>query len=108
MAQAILDAPSEQMRLGAWRCFLAFDRMIFGELRDGGDNEQKRSVADRLSARLQDFWAGRWGNLMSDTAKLTSSSPPSSSEARTVRKVRQLLLKGEISKAAAATWGRLR
>ena len=105
VAQAVLDAATPAIELGAWRCFLAFDRMLFGELKDGADHEQRRSVADRVSARLHDFWEGRWGALMRDTTVLVRSAGSSTSESQTVRRVRKLLLKGEISKATACSWG---
>ncbi|CAK0792837.1 unnamed protein product, partial [Prorocentrum cordatum] len=44
-AQAVLDATTEKGKLGAWRCVLAFDRMIFGELFEEGE-VQSRSVAE--------------------------------------------------------------
>ena len=105
VAQAVLAAATPELELGAWRCFLAFDRMLFGELKDGTDHEQRRSVADRVSARLHDFWEGRWGVLMRDTTIPARSVGSSASQGQTVRKVRKLLLKGEIAKATSSAWG---
>ena len=82
---------------------LRFDRMLFGELKDGGGAEQRRSVADRVSERLHDFWEGRWDALMRDASMPVRSGGSSTSEAQTVRRVRKLLLKGEISKATSGS-----
>ena len=79
--------------------------MMFGDFKDGEDHEQRRSVADRVSARLHDFWEGRWEALMRDTTMPVRSAGSSTSESQTVRKVRKLLLKGEISKATSGAWG---
>ena len=57
-AQAILGAISDDDELGTWRCFLAFDRMIFGELFEKGEVQQ-HTVAERVASRLRDF--GRAG-----------------------------------------------
>ena len=103
-AQAVLDAISDVDVLGAWRCFLAFDRMIFGELFEKGEVQQ-HTVAERVASRLQDFWAGRWEALLRDTTVSVKAAAGPISKGVTVRRVRRLLLEGEISKAAASAWG---
>ncbi|CAK0883839.1 unnamed protein product, partial [Prorocentrum cordatum] len=51
-AQAVLDAISDREELGAGQCFVAFDRMIFGELVEKGDVQQ-HAVAERIASRLR-------------------------------------------------------
>ncbi|CAK0858984.1 unnamed protein product [Prorocentrum cordatum] len=103
-AQAVLNATTDETKLGAWKCFLAFDRMIFGELFEEG-RVLSRSVAERVAGRLRYFWDGRWEALLWDTAVSTKAAAGSNTMGTTVREVRRLLLKGEISRAASAAWG---
>ena len=86
VAQAIADSLSDEDELGAWRCFLAFDRLIFGQFLDSKRDEQHQSVAARVADRLRDFWAGRWEALLRDTTVTSRSVPSSTPGNSTVRR----------------------
>lgn len=78
--------------------------MICGEL-FGEGKVQPRTVAQRVASRLRDFWDGRWEALLRDTAVSTKAAAGPSTMGTTERKVRRLLLRGEIFRAASAAWG---
>ena len=58
VAQYILAATSVPEEERGWKCFLAFDRMLFAELQVGTSGVQAVTVNDRVAVRLHDFWAG--------------------------------------------------
>ena len=101
----ILQATSEAEALGGWRCLLCMDRMLFGELHVGRGGDADTTVTAKVSERLQDFWAGRWQALLCDTAITSRDGGPPDMNDRTVHRVRSLLMKGELGRAAAAAWG---
>ncbi|CAK0863374.1 unnamed protein product [Prorocentrum cordatum] len=101
----ILQATSEAEALGGWRCLLCVDRMLFGGLHAGRGSVADTTVTAKVSERLQDFWAGRWQTLLCDTAITSRDGGALDMKDRPVHRVRSLLMKGELGRAAAAAWG---
>ena len=104
-ARYAVDASDSTEEFCGWMCMLAFDRLIFGELKDPVDSDQRRTVTEKVALRLHDFWEGRWESLMKDTHVSARSKPGVTCVSRTVKRIERLLIKGEISKATALVWG---
>ena len=105
VAQYTLTATSANQAAAGWKCFLAMDRLLFGELKNPVAEEQHSKVSERVAERLHDFWAGRWDSLWADTCVETRQPSTSSADKQKAQRVEKLLLQGEISKAAGAAWG---
>ena len=105
IARYTVNASTDCEEFCGWMCMLAFDRLMFGELKDPADSDQHRTVTEKVALRLHDFWEGQWESLMKDTHVSARPKVGVSSTVRTVKRIEQLLAKGEISKATASVWG---
>ena len=103
-AREVIDALADEDELGAWKLFLAFDRLIFGQLLDRSADGHT-TVANRVSARLRLFWDGQWASLAHDSLRTSAAGAPVNAVGAEVRRVRRLVLQGEVGKATAAAWG---
>ena len=93
--------PGDILDLG-WRLFFAFDRLLFGNLRDRQDGDHQ-PVKIRVRERLDLFWGGHWAVLAAESQNLPHDDAARAiGYATTAQRIRTLMEKGEISRAMFA------
>ncbi|CAK0822814.1 unnamed protein product, partial [Prorocentrum cordatum] len=108
LAAALKAVAAQPARGGAWTRLLLLPRLLFA-IPPGGDDEQEAASATKvLTARIRQAWAGDWAGLWAATARPGDGDgggrrPPDL--AAQARRVHELLMLGEVSRAAAAAGG---
>ena len=102
VARRLLMARGTSDESAYWRLFFAFDRLLFGNLRDRQDGDHQ-PVKIRVRERLDLFWGGHWAVLAAESQNLPHDDAARAiGDATTAQRIRTLMEKGEISRAMSA------